>query len=122
MYQIIIDLGKQAVKLPPEDKIEGRRIKGCQSLTYLKAELIEGKCFFHIDSEALISAGLGELLTRVYNGETPEALLHCPPRYLEELGIVKSLSPSRSQGLGNMFARMKLEAIKFLSELSLKKS
>ena len=112
-YQIIIDLGKQAPRLPLEEKTEERRVKGCQSLTYLKADFVEGKCLFQIDSEALISAGLGQLLTRVYSGEPPEAIVKCPPHYLEELGIVKSLSPSRSQGLGNMFARMKLEAVKF---------
>lgn len=114
MYQRIIDLGKKSPKLSPEEKTEERRVKGCQSRTFLKAEFVEGKCFFKIDSEALISAGLGQLLTCVYNGEPPEAVIHCPPKFLEELGIIKSLSPSRSQGVANMFARMKLEAIKFL--------
>lgn len=115
-YQIIIDLGKKARRFSPEEKTEERRVKGCQSLTFLKAELVGEKCFFEIDSEALISAGLGQLLTLVYNGEPPEAVIKCPPKYLEDLGIVTSLSPSRSQGLANMFARMKLEAIKFLTK------
>jgi len=116
VYQIIIDLGKKSRRLSPEEKTEERRVKGCQSLTFLKAEFVEGKCLFEIDSEALISAGLGQLLTLVYSGEPPEAIIKCSPKYLEDLGIIKSLSHSRSQGVANMFARMKLEAIKFLSK------
>ena len=112
-YQIIIDLGKKARRFTEQEKTEEQRVKGCQSRTFLKAELVNGKCLFEIDSEALISAGLGSLLTHVYSGESPEAVVRCPPTFLEELGIVKSLSPSRSQGLANMYARMKLEAIKF---------
>jgi cysteine desulfuration protein SufE len=114
VYQIIIDLGKKQKALPEEEKTEKTLVKGCQSKTFLKSHLHDGKCIFEIESDALISAGLGQLLTLVYSGEPPEVVIKCSPKYLEELGIIKSLSPSRSQGLSSMFNRMKLEAIKML--------
>jgi cysteine desulfuration protein SufE len=114
-YQVILDLGKKQKSFPPEDKTERTRVHGCQSLTYLKVTEEGGKLILQIDSDALISAGLGQLLTMVYSGESPEVILKCPPSYLEELGIQSSLSPGRAAGLASIFARIKQEALKKLT-------
>jgi cysteine desulfuration protein SufE len=111
-YQVLMDLGKRQVHLAPEDKTEENRVHGCQSITYLKATFENGKSYFHTESDALISAGLGQILTMVYSGESPEVILTCPPTYLEELGIHTSLSPGRANGLASIFTKMKQEALK----------
>lgn len=111
-YQLIMDLGKKQIPLLPEEKTEENRVQGCQSLTYLKTYLKDGKSYFQTESDALLSAGLGQILTMVYSGEHPEVVLKCPPTYLEELGIPASLSPSRASGLASIFTRMKQEALK----------
>lgn len=112
VYKVIIDLGRKQQPIEPSQKTDEHLIANCQSRTYLTAALHDGSLLFHIDSEALISAGLGQLLLMVYNGETPESLLSHPPTYLKELGIFTSLSPGRANGLASMFLRMKQEAIK----------
>ena len=111
-YQLLMELGKRQVPLAPEDKTEDARVHGCQSTTYLKASLEHGMSCFQTDSDALISAGLGVLLTMVYSGEPPEVVLKCPPTYLEELGIHANLSPGRANGLSSIFSKMKQEALK----------
>ena len=113
-YTKIIELGRALPPFCSSLKTEENVVKGCQSRMYLHATLIEGKVLFQLDSEALISAGLGALLLSVYNEEPPEAILSCPPLFLEELGIHASLSPSRSNGLASLFLRMKKEALNFL--------
>jgi cysteine desulfuration protein SufE len=113
-YEKIIELGRQLPPYPPELKTPERLVKGCQSAMYLHCEMIDGKIFFQTYSEALISAGLAALLLRVYHGEPPEAILGCPPQFLEELGIYGALSPGRANGLASLFQRMKLEALNFL--------
>ena len=70
---------------------------------------------FRAESDALISAGLAVLLVRVYDGETPETMLKCPPTYLEELGIPGSLSPGRAVGLVSLHRRMQQEAVRLLT-------
>ena len=112
-YSKIIELGRA---LPPftEAKTEDKLVKGCQSRMYLSSSILDGKVSFQIDSEALISAGLGALLLQVYNNEPPEAVLSCPPHFLEELEIHKSLSPNRSNGLASLFLQMKREALNYL--------
>jgi len=113
-YQVLVDLGKEQPHLLPEEKTEKTRIRGCQSLTYVKTEYKEGCLYFYTESDALISAGLGQLLTMVYSGETPEVILRCPPTYIEELGIRASLSPGRANGLANILLRLRQEAVQYL--------
>jgi len=110
-YQVLIDLGKSQPTLSQEEKSEENRVHGCQSLTYLKTEYREGELFFSIESDALISAGLGQLLTRVYNGESPETVLTVSPKYIEEIGIRSALSPGRANGLASMWERLRKEAL-----------
>jgi len=113
-YEKIIELGRQLDPYPIEFKTSDHIVKGCQSMMYLRAQLINGKIHFQAYSEALISAGLVALLLLVYSEEPPETILACPPRFLEELGIYSSLSPGRSNGLASLFQRMKKEALDFL--------
>ena len=115
-YEKIIELGR---KLPPFAEILKKPenlVRGCQSTTYLHASLKNNLVYFEMTSDALISAGLASLLLQVYNQETPEAILKCPPAFLEELGINASLTPSRANGLYSMHLRMKQEALRLLVE------
>ena len=120
-YEKLIELGRTLPPFPEERKIPENLVKGCQSQMYVYSTYVTGKCFFQAHSEALISAGLVALLLLVYNEEPPEAILSCPPLFLEELQLHQSLSPSRSNGLASLLLRLKQEALKFLIPNSIKK-
>ena len=113
-YQVLLDLGKKQPRLLPEEKTEQSRIHGCQSLTYLTSSFDGGMVYIRIESDALISAGLGQLLTMVYSGECPEAILKCPPTFLDDLGLRASLTPGRANGLDSMFSRIQQVALQYL--------
>ena len=113
-YEKLIELGRGLPPYPAALKTSDRLVKGCQSEMYLDVSFSEGRLHFQAYSEALISAGLAALLLAVYDDEPPEAVLSCPPRFLDELGVHGSLSPSRSNGLSSLFLRMKQEALNFL--------
>lgn len=114
-YSALIELGKNLPPYPPELKTPENIVSGCQSVLYLHGSLKDGKCFFEASSDALISAGLAALLLAVYNGETPETLLTCPPQFLSELGLLGQLSPNRSNGLAHIHLKMKQLALGFLT-------
>lgn len=113
-YQKIIELGRQQPPLSAAYKVPENIVKGCQSTMYLRSYLQDGAVLFEAESEALISSGLAAILIKVYSGETPEAILKCPPAYLEDLGISVSLTPSRANGLYSIHLRMKQDALKWL--------
>ena len=120
-YAKIIELGRQQPAIDPAFKTPENFVKGCQSQMFLHCYLSDDKVIFETESDALISAGLAALLTNVYSGETPEAILKCPPTYLDELGISASLTPNRANGLYSVHLRMKQEALKLLVESENKK-
>lgn len=114
-YGALIEMGKNLPLYPEALKTPEYIVSGCQSILYLHASLKDGKLFFETTSDALISAGLAALLLAVYNEETPETLLTCPPQFLAELGVLGQLSPNRSNGLAHIHLKMKQLALSFLS-------
>lgn len=114
-YKMIITMGREQKPLLSKYKTNENLVKGCQSTMYLYSYAKDGLLYFESESEALISSGLAILLTKIYSGEKPETILKCPPKYLEELSIHASLSPSRSNGLASLHLRMKQEALKYFS-------
>lgn len=115
-YEKLMELGRELPPLNPTHKVKENLVKGCQSTMYLTSQLKDGVVLFEVDSDALVSAGLAMLLIRVYNEETPETILKCPPAYLEELGLSTRLTPNRSSGLYSIHLRMKQDALKLLIE------
>ena len=113
-YHRIIELGQKASKMDLDDQVKENLVPGCQSLLYLKVERKEEKLSLQASSDALISAGLAQLLIQVYDEEPPEAVLKCPPYFLNELGLFESLSPSRANGLKSLFQKLQKESLKFL--------
>ncbi len=111
-YEKIIEIGRAAPPLPDEHQISENLVAGCQSRLYLHTHLQNDKIYFATTSDALISAGLAQLLIRVYSGELPETVLTHKPTYLEDLEIPASLSPSRANGLASLYLRMKREALR----------
>jgi len=111
-YEKIIELGKNAP--PMKDKTKELLVAGCQSQTYLYTCSEDDWVHFTGTSDALISAGLIQLLIQVYSGERPETILQHQPDYLKELDIYANLSPTRSNGLASMHLRMKQDTLALL--------
>ena len=116
VYEKIIELGKLLPSPSPEDLIEENLVPGCQSKLYLISSEVDGKIFFTASSDALISAGLAYLLLYIYNGQTPETILKCPPNFINEIGLLSSLTPGRSNGFNSLLLKIKRESINFLAK------
>ncbi len=115
-YEYIIELGKQQPSLSPEDKTEENKVSGCQSQVWLKTEYKDGKLIFSADSDAIITKGLIALLIRVFNNQKPEDIIESDITFLDEIGLMKHLSPNRSNGLLSMVKKIKSEAQKHLNK------
>lgn len=112
--QRLLHLGQTLPPYPSEFKTAEYRIEGCQSILYLSSRLENHQIFFDVTSDALISAGLAALLIGIYGGETPATILNTPPDFLQDIGLIASLTPSRSNGLAHIHQRMKKDALKYL--------
>ena len=101
-YQYLIDLGRKLEPLPDEDKRDEHLLQGCQSSVWLHVSGGPDRLEFRANSDAAIVSGLIYLLLRVYSGHSAEDILAAEPRFIDELGLSKHLSPTRANGLNAM--------------------
>jgi cysteine desulfuration protein SufE len=101
-YQYLIDLGKKLPDLKQEWKTEAHRLHGCQSMVWIIPEGNQEKLVFHAISDSTIVSGLIFLALRVYSGRSAEEILSTVPEYINQIGLAKHLSPTRSNGLKSL--------------------
>jgi len=114
-YEYIIELGKELPIIEEGKKTEDRLIEGCQTRVWLETELKEGKMKGTSDSDAIITKGIIGLLIRVMNNEDPKTIATSDLFFIREIGLQEHLSPTRANGLASMVKRMKMSALKALT-------
>ena len=109
-YQYLIDLGKQLPPLPEAAKTEANRVHGCQSMVWLVPGGDAANMHFQANSDSAIVSGLIALVLRVYSGRPAAEIVATEPEFIQAIGLAKHLSPTRSNGLAAMLARIKASA------------
>lgn len=105
-YQYIIDMGKQLPDFPESWKTPELKIQGCQSNVWMHHRREGGRLHFDAVSDAAIVSGLIAVLMRIYNDRPAAEIRDTSPHFLSDLGLDKHLSPTRSNGLNSMLARI----------------
>jgi len=109
-YQYLIDLGRQLPPFPDASKTEENRVHGCQSMVWLIPSGDASEMHFDAASDSAIVSGLIALMLRVYSGRSAREIVDTEPSFVQEIGLAKHLSPTRSNGLAAMLAKAKAYA------------
>ena len=109
-YQYLIDLGRQLPPFPDDAKTEANRVHGCQSLVWLVPSGDASNLHFAAASDSAIVSGLIALVLRVYSDRPAAEIVATEPTFVQAIGLAKHLSPTRSNGLAAMLARIKAYA------------
>jgi cysteine desulfuration protein SufE len=112
----IMELGQKLPPMQEADKTEDNVVKGCQSKVWLTARLEDDKLYFSADSNTAITKGLVSLLTRIFNGQTPDNILHADLYFMKKIGMERFIGTQRSNGFAAMIKQMKLYALAFKSK------
>ena len=110
-YEHLIDLGKSLPLIDEKNKTNDKLIKGCQAQVWLQSEFKNGNVIFTADSDAIITKGIVALLIRVLSNHSPDEIINAKLDFVEKIGLIKHLSPTRSNGLVSMIKQMKLDAL-----------
>jgi cysteine desulfuration protein SufE len=113
----IMELGQKLPEMPESEKADQNIVKGCQSKVWLTASLDQNKIYFRADSNTAITKGLVSLLTRIFNGQTPEDILHADLYFMNRIGMDRFIGTQRSNGFGAMIKQMKLYALAFKTKM-----
>jgi len=116
----IMELGQKLPDMPDADKTEDNVVKGCQSKVWLSGNMIEDKLYFTADSNTAITKGLVSLLTRIFNGQAPDAILHADLYFMSRIGMERFIGTQRSNGFAAMIRQMKLYALAFKTKMEVK--
>lgn len=114
-YELLIKIGSELDILDPSERVLINKVDGCQSQMYVKAFFKNNTINFKMYSDALISAGIARVFQILFNGMSPEEVIKSDLTILKELGILTSLSPSRSNGLIALFHKIKVISLNFLN-------
>jgi cysteine desulfuration protein SufE len=112
----IMELGQKLPQMKEADKTEENIVKGCQSKVWLIARMEEGRIYFTADSNTDITKGLVSLLIRIFNGQTPEAILNADLYFMKKIGMERFIGTQRSNGFAAMIQQMKRYALAFKTQ------
>lgn len=113
----IMELGQKLPDMPESEKTDENIVKGCQSKVWLTASIDQNKIYFRADSNTAITKGLVSLLTRIFNGQTPEAILGADLYFMNRIGMDRFIGTQRSNGFAAMIKQMKLYALAFKTKM-----
>jgi cysteine desulfuration protein SufE len=116
----IMELGQKLPDMPEDEKTESNIVKGCQSKVWLTAKLEDSKLHFTADSNTAITKGLVSLLTRIFNNQTPDDILHADLYFMNKIGMDRFIGTQRSNGFAAMIKQMKLYALAFKTKMEVK--
>jgi len=109
ILEYVYDLADEVVEFPVENWNENTRVLGCQSEAHLEV-FIDGEIVtLRSGADAKIVQGMMGIITIAINGEKAEDVLQLKPDFALEMGILNSLSPSRSNGFRNIFDKVMSE-------------
>lgn len=110
-YKELIQVGKEMLPYPEEQRLEKFKVKGCQSQVWLYPSFRDGRVRLAADSDALLVKGIVALLVYVYDGATPGDILGDKGEFLKQIGITEHLSMNRTNGLASMMKQIQMYAL-----------
>ena len=101
--RLLMQRGERLAPLTDDERSEANRVAGCESQVWLVGERHEGCWQFRATSDARLLRGLlAVLLDRVNGLEAVDV-----SDWFDRLGLGRQLSPSRSNGMNAVLARMR---------------
>lgn len=101
---------------PKEDERgDEHRVQGCSSRVWLIGEVENGVCRWRMDADSPLVKGLVALLCEITEGAAPAEVGEFEPEIVSALGLDRSLSPTRLNGLNAVAQTMRAFARHHLS-------
>ena len=104
--EYVFDLASEVNELPTSEWDDSTRITGCQSEAHVRVDLEDNNVRLYSGADSKLVQGLMGILTIAIDQQPIETAQALTPDFAVEMGILNSLSPSRSNGFRNMFDKV----------------
>jgi cysteine desulfuration protein SufE len=107
--EYVFDLASEVNELPEAEWNDSTRIQGCQSEAHVRVDVEDNTVHLYAGADSKLVQGLMGILTIAIDQQPVETAQSLTPDFAVEMGILNSLSPSRSNGFRNMFDKVMKE-------------
>ena len=107
--EMVFELSEEVNFLYIEHCNDSTRVRGCQSEAHIIVTIEQEKIIFKAGADSKLVQGLMGILTIALRDITPTQALELTPEFASDMGVLNSLSPSRSNGFRNMFDKVMME-------------
>ena len=104
--EYVFDLASEVNELPEAEWNDSTRIQGCQSEAHVRVDVQDNMVRLYAGADSKLVQGLMGILTIAIDLQPVETAQSLTPDFAVEMGILHSLSPSRSNGFRNMFDKV----------------
>jgi len=104
--EMVFELADEIMLLPTEEWTDDTRIRGCQSEAHVRIAVEDGLIHMVGAADAKLVQGLMGVLSIALEGLAPAQAVLVPVDFAEEMGLLNSLTPSRSNGFRNMYDKV----------------
>ncbi|MDP6224449.1 MAG: SufE family protein [Candidatus Poseidoniaceae archaeon] len=104
--EYVFDLASEVNELPNDEWTDSTRIHGCQSEAHVRVDIEDENVRLYSGADSKLVQGLMGILTIAIDGQPIEIARTLTPEFAVEMGVLNSLSPSRSNGFRNMFDKV----------------
>ena len=104
--EYVFDLASEVNELPTSEWDDSTRITGCQSEAHVRVDIEDKNVRLYSGADSKLVQGLMGILTIAIDQQPVETAQALTPDFAVEMGILNSLSPSRSNGFRNMFDKV----------------
>ena len=103
----IVDRARPRLAVSRAEHVDANRVRGCISPVWLVCESRDARCWFRSDAESPLVRGVVALLCDLYSASEPADIVATEPALIEQLGLTRTLSPTRLNGLRSVRARIR---------------
>ena len=104
--EMVFELADEIMLLPTNEWTDDTRIRGCQSEAHVRIAVEDGLVHMVGAADAKLVQGLMGVLSIALEGLAPAQAVLVPVDFAEEMGLLNSLTPSRSNGFRNMYDKV----------------
>ncbi len=103
----VVDWAKKSPLSRPGLRTSAHRIAGCVSPVWVSASREGPRFSLACDADSPVVKGLVSLLCSAYQGSAPEEIFREEPTILDQLDLLRDLSPTRRYGLDAVKKRIR---------------
>ena len=111
--EYVFDLASEVNELPTSEWDDSTRITGCQSEAHVRVDVEDRSVRLYSGADSKLVQGLMGILTIAIDQQPIETAQALTPDFAVEMGILNSLSPSRSNGFRNMFDKVMKDPVSY---------